>query len=187
MNRRSHFFFALELPNACKDELEGWAGKIKEAYSFKSWVHPLDYHITLAFLGAAQEERLKTACDLIEARLTESEPLMLRINGLGTFGQKESPRILWADAEATKEMRHIRKMVYDACLEAGFELDAKPFVPHITLARRSKNAIEPNSIIERGRELPAIEAQKIEHIVLYRTDTEKLPKYEPLVRFTLGG
>ncbi|WP_455662526.1 RNA 2',3'-cyclic phosphodiesterase [Pradoshia sp.] len=186
MNRKSHFFFALELPESCKRELNGWAGRIKETYSFKSWVHPEDYHITLAFLGFAKEERLKKACGLIETRIEGYEPLIIQLKGLGTFGQKDSPRILWADAEETKEMHPIRKMVYEACLEAGFELDTKPFVPHITLARRSKDIIGPNSITEWGRQLPAIEPQKIDHIVLYRTDTEKLPKYEAIARFEIG-
>ncbi len=69
MNRESHYFFALELPESCKNKLNEWAGTIKEAYSFKSWVHPEDYHITLAFLGFAEEERLKKACSLIETRI----------------------------------------------------------------------------------------------------------------------
>mgnify|MGYP003553555596 FL=1 len=185
MNRRSHFFFALELPQACKRELNDWAARTREVYSFKTWVHPEDYHITLAFLGAAEEEKLKKACELIAERKKGFGSLLIQIKGLGTFGQKNSPRILWADAEETKVMLPVRRMVYDACLEAGFELDTKPFVPHITLARRSRNNIEPESMIEWGRQLPAIEQQKINQIVLYRTDTEKLPKYEPIARFTL--
>ena len=186
MNRRSHFFFALELPKACKRELNGWASRTKEAYAFKSWVHPEDYHITLAFLGYAEEERLKKACALIETQIKEYRTFMLQIKGLGTFGQQNSPRILWADAKEKKAMLPVRNMVYKACLEAGFELDTKPFVPHITLARRSKSTIEPGSITEWGSQLPAFEPQKIEHIVLYRTDTEKQPKYEAIERFALG-
>ncbi|KMY43446.1 hypothetical protein AC622_03715 [Bacillus sp. FJAT-27916] len=186
MNRRSHYFFALELPKECKRELNDWAGRAGDVYAFKSWVHPEDYHITLAFLGAAEQDKLKIALKLIEQKIAQYQPFLIEINGLGTFGQKDSPRILWADSEKSTMMQTVREMVYNACLEAGFELDTKPFVPHITLARRSKNKIEPGSITEWGSGLPRIEPCEIKNVVLYRTDTEKQPKYEPIVRFAIG-
>ncbi len=38
---------------------------MKGNFPFKRWVHELDYHITLTFLGSAQEEKLVEATSLV--------------------------------------------------------------------------------------------------------------------------
>ena len=77
--------------------------------------HPAGLHLTLAFLG--QTERLDAACSALET-LARSGRFLLTAEGLGRFGDT-----WWAGTPRR------------ALEEAGFSLEKRPFVPHITLAR----------------------------------------------------
>ena len=57
----AHYFFALALPSEVKRDLHALSESIQKEFPFKKWVHPEDYHITLAFLGHAPEPMLNEA------------------------------------------------------------------------------------------------------------------------------
>lgn len=185
MNNQKHYFFALELPSQAKQALEQWSTILKREEIFKNWVYREDYHITLAFLGHAQEEMAKQAAKLIEKRLIKQSSVISQINGIKTFGKPKSPRILWAGLEENPIVKDIQKIVANSCIETGFKLDTKPFVPHITIARRALKTLEMDQLAKWNRALPEINSFLIENIVLYRTNIGNIPKYEPLVRLKL--
>ncbi|RKI99580.1 RNA 2',3'-cyclic phosphodiesterase, partial [Butyricicoccus sp. 1XD8-22] len=59
MSNNHHYFFAVKLPDEVKTFMSEWVQKNKREYPFARWVHPEDYHITLAFLGFAEEQKLQ--------------------------------------------------------------------------------------------------------------------------------
>jgi len=67
-----HYFFALSLPEEIKLKLKEYCNQLKKSYPFARWVHELDYHITLAFLGQASKEQLNQATELVGQNLHES-------------------------------------------------------------------------------------------------------------------
>ena len=131
-----HFFFAVRLPQEIKYEIQKKCQSIEEYFPFKNWVHHEDYHITLAFLGSAPVDKLKSAQNLVKSALKEEKGFQLHMNEIGIFGAEESPRIFWADVQKEEKLSLLREKVYMACAEAGFALETRPFRPHITLARR---------------------------------------------------
>ena len=185
MNRQDHYFFAIELPKEVKESLGDWVTELKHIYSYKSWVHPSDYHITVAFLGGASQSMLDGAIKLLQSKIKEHSSFPLTITGLGTFGMKDSPRILWADVRKQPLLYELQKDVWTACTKIGFELDTKPFTPHITMARRCLEKTEGGSIDQVEDSLPFIPEFKVRHLVLYRTNSHSIPKYEPIVKFRL--
>ncbi|PKR84349.1 RNA 2',3'-cyclic phosphodiesterase [Heyndrickxia camelliae] len=171
-----HYFFALLLPQHIKSYLHEKCEQIKMEFPFKKWVHHEDYHITLAFLGHAQEEQLEKADMYVKDVLSHSEGFELALHKLGVFGRQDSPRIFWANTKESQQLTDIRKLVYDSCTKAGFKLDPRHFAPHITLARNwegkdrfSLEALKPFALEE------IIFTAK--HVVLYETHLNKTPKY----------
>ena len=65
MQKNTHYFWAISLSEDVKKTMFMEFEKIKGYFPFKRWVHELDYHITLTFLGSAQEEKLEVATKLI--------------------------------------------------------------------------------------------------------------------------
>ena len=101
------------------------------------WVEPENLHLTLAFLGEVEESSLPLIEDAVYAATeAESDPLRLSAQGLGGFPDDRSARVLWAGVDGdVPRLIALRKRLVGELRNAGFEVDARRFRPHITLAR----------------------------------------------------
>ena len=176
---KTHFFFALVLPDEVKAYLHGVTEQIKPDYPFKKWLHQADYHITMAFLGDAPEPMRKDAIQRVKQALAGESSFNLELSETGVFGQKDSPRILWADVKREERLYAIQSKIYNACTEAGFMLDKKPFKPHITLARKFTGE---NFSLDGLRHSASLGPQgfKATRIALYQTHIGASPSYVPI-------
>lgn len=185
MEKKTHYFYALKLPHEVKLQLEKICNQLQ--FPFDRWVHQEDYHITLAFLGYANKEQLHASLHFVREMLVESHSFPLTIDHLGVFGKKDSPRIFWAGTEPEERLSKLRKLVYDACHKAEFQLETRPFHPHITLARKWTGDIPfSDSILTQKNPFvqDTINFQANE-VVLYKTNLVKVPKYEVVESFRL--
>lgn len=184
MTAASHFFFALSLPEDVKAAIGEKSHILEKQLPFKKWLHPEDYHITLAFLGNAEEDMLTKALRLAEDALSGEQPFRLKLAHAGVFGPSESPRILWIGTEPSSPLTVIRDHVYNASLQAGFSLDKKPFKPHITIARK---CTAPDFSLDKLAGTADIypEAFTARTVTLYRTHIGKRPSYEPVHSISL--
>ncbi|WP_175990635.1 RNA 2',3'-cyclic phosphodiesterase [Bacillus sp. Marseille-Q1617] len=175
---KTHYFFALSLPDEMKKEVHELTVPIVEEDSFKKWVHPEDYHITLAFLGDSSQEDLDQAIDHVTQSLHNLGSFPLSLKRFGTFGKSDEPRIFWMGVNPSSTLHQIREKVYEACEEAGFQLDSRPFTPHITVGRKWN---KPSAFSKEWvSEFNPVETHchTIREIVLYRTHLDRIPKYE---------
>jgi len=183
--RNTHFFFALTLPDELKEELHIQLEKLKFSFTFKKWLHSADYHITMAFLGDASEPMRTKAMNLVQKALENKGAFELILDGIGTFGRPEQPRILWTGVEIEPRLFDVQEKVYQACLDAGFTLDSKPFKPHITLARKYEG--EEAFSLEQASDLVVFEQKRFlaAQITLYQTHIGATPSYEPVFSIKL--
>ena len=186
MESRTHYFWAIKLPPVTKqfiyDELE----KVKEFFPFKRWVHQQDYHITLAFLGNAEQIMLDISIDLVNKSLIEEKAFSLTLNRLDVFGKMSSPRIFWAGVEQDTRLADIQSQCYKACKKAGIKLEGTPFNPHITLARNWGGELFERNVL--GNHNPFQDNEKpfwVKEVVLYRTKFGATPKYEEVTNILL--
>ncbi|MFS0822357.1 RNA 2',3'-cyclic phosphodiesterase [Bacillus sp. 1P02SD] len=188
MEHQTHYFLALALPAETKELLSKWREMLEPRLMFKSWVHPEDLHITLAFLGGQASFKQLTDIKRQMAEIAKQyERFTLQINELGTFGKTDSPRILWAGVEESESLRMLQKDVYLACTDLGFSLDKRRFTPHITMARRwkSESSFLPTQLQDIVQPKEDKSIFKAEHFVLYQTHLNRSPKYQPLSIFSL--
>lgn len=189
MKQHTHFFIAVPIEKAQKDMIHSWLANKKDYFSFKSWVHQDDYHITLAFLGHVDSIDLLTQLsELLKEKVAKISPFVLSLKGIDVFGKKDFPRIFWAGIEDSSPLHYLQKQVFHACKESGFNLDSKPFRPHITLARRWKSE-NPFVRSEEFKQAFQEESQSflVKNIHLYRTHLDRVPKYETIDVFPLQG
>lgn len=100
------------------------------------WVPPGQIHLTLVFLGdvfAGQVDAITAAMNSAAGMCYSFD---VQIAGLGFFGSRHQPRVIWAGVGAGAE----ESVVLQAELAAGFRalnlvLDNRPFNPHLTLGR----------------------------------------------------
>jgi 2'-5' RNA ligase len=185
----THYFLAIPIPQATKQLYLEWRQLVKEKLPFKSWVHHEDYHITLMFLGDAPFSKIQEVKTEMKRIANKHHAFPLQLKGLGTFGKNESPRIFWSGLDVPKELIEMQRDIFDACVDVGFNLDKRPYHPHMTLARRWQSELdfphaELSQLFQPKEELLAFQ---VENIVLYQTHLNRSPKYQPLSIFPLSG
>ncbi len=94
---------------------------------------PLDkIHLTLAFLGEADDARTRDA--LHAAGRAAFEPVQVTLDCVGSF---RGARVAWAGSRVTDAPLAAAQARLERALRAsGFALEDRAFTPHVTLARR---------------------------------------------------
>ena len=98
------------------------------------WVPSESLHITLKFLGETTSDLQPNIVTALENTVTRV-PMLLGLKGGGVFPAKSSA-IFWAGVDGDVEkLAQLAASVEQACLPLGFKAEARPFHPHLTVAR----------------------------------------------------
>ena len=107
-----------------------------------SWVPPAKMHLTIKFLGDMDEQLLDPLLGVVERAIGSQPSVNVPVERLGAFPSPHSPRVLWVGPSEhwergteAKRMVEIRGAIEEAGESLGFLREAKPFSPHLTLAR----------------------------------------------------
>ncbi|MGG7621066.1 RNA 2',3'-cyclic phosphodiesterase [Bacillus coreaensis] len=187
MDKKTHFFYAVKIPSDTKKLVYNKLLPLQKEFPFQKWVHPEDYHITLAFLGNSEIGMLEKSIQFVSDALKKENTFPLEMEGLDTFGRKESPRIFWVRLVEQICLYEVRKKVFHACELAGYSLEKRPFHPHITVARKWKGdtLFTPESLQQKNPFVRDTISFVANEMVLYQTHLEREPKYEVIQSFKL--
>ena len=133
---KHHYFIALPLPDEVRQFLQEKVELLKQQFPFQKWVHEEDYHLTLAFLGDSEPNKLAQCWRDCEMALQNEKCFSLRLHEFGTFGRRDQPRIFWSAPMSEDRLIFVQDIVATVCKKNNFRLDERPFRPHITLARK---------------------------------------------------
>ncbi len=129
-------FVALELPEAFVGEMVGVARTLARAIEGR-FVPRGNYHLTLAFLGDIDEAACERAMSALDEACAGARPVRVASAGLGKFG-RASDATLWLGIAEGSELMALAAAVREKLAAHEVAFDAKPFKPHITLARRAR-------------------------------------------------
>lgn len=182
-----NFFLALPLPDFVRKLLEERAHQLRSEYSFKSWVSSADYHITLVFLGKEVFGDIKSFGKELSPVITHHPTFRIGLGRIGTFGKKGKPSVLWNGVRADKTMYDLQRDLHKKCTDLGFDLDDRPFHPHITLARKwnSTEKLDPSKLESNINGDEGTRSWTASEVVLYRSQPNTSPKYQVAERFPL--
>ncbi len=142
-------FLAVELSHALQAELALVQQELKHTIEPEmkrdmriSWARPASIHLTLKFLGDMDEQVIDPLRATFDQAIGSQTAVNVPLERLGVFPRPHSPRVLWMGpsehwergAEA-KRISEIHGAIEQACEGLGFLREAKPFSPHLTLAR----------------------------------------------------
>ena len=150
-------FVALPLPEVAQASLAGLGAGIKGA----RWNPAENLHLTLRFIGDVEEPQCDDIAELLP--LIEGARFILRIRGLGHFGDRRRARVLWAGTEANQAMNHLQARIEGLLCRAGVAPEGRKFSPHITLARLkgvSPSELAPYLHAHEGFWLPDVEIDR---------------------------
>jgi len=156
-------FLALNIPDAVKNAL--LAFQPKPGAGLRP-VNREGLHLTLCFIGVAEIEPVHRAVRTLHAR-----GFPLQIKGLGQYRHAKGGA-LWAGVEPGEALLTLQRGLSVVLGRAHIQTGAKPFRPHITLARYkvgvSTSGIE--RFLQQSDRL-VLDPIRIHQFVLYSSDT----------------
>ncbi len=179
-------FLCIELPEVVRQALGRGEEPLRKRYPDLRWVHPDSLHITLKFCGEGSPETVEQFAASF-GRLCGSagiSPFGLIPGASGGLPSLSRMRTLCVGVEGEKEvLRAAAETAEKAGEECGLPRSARPFLPHITLAR----ARTPLRLLrEELPEFPPF-AWTVEEIVLMKSTLRPSgPEYAPLFSWPLG-
>lgn len=100
-------------------------------YPKARWSHPLDLHLTLAFLGELTPAEL--ACAEAAAGRVSASAFPVSVDTLGVFRRS---RVLWCGpSQASTGLLDLVERLQSQLTLCGFEPEGRPYRAHLTLAR----------------------------------------------------
>lgn len=152
-----------------------------------SWVRKDQMHLTLAFLGDTEENIIPNLVSGIETVVKSHHSFRITLAGLGVFRNIHDPRVIWTGCESEKEFGQIKTETDKVLTALEFEVEERPFSPHLTLGR-IKFMRHPNHL---GQLIgvykdTVFQSDTIGKIVLYESKlTTGGPEYTPVHKFSL--
>jgi 2'-5' RNA ligase len=161
-----------------KDELKGMNVK---------WVETENMHLTLSFLGNTSLEQVKQIVLRVKEITSFYKAFPTRLKGLGAFKNVHNPQVLWIGIEADPTLELIYGDIQKVVDELGFDIESRPFKPHLTLGR-VKSCSNDNNLKELFQKVAGkIDETFISNTIVYyeSTLTPAGPVYKPISVFQL--
>ena len=180
-------FLAVELSQKLRAELAALQQELMQSIEPEmqrdmriSWVPPAKMHLTIKFLGDMDEQLLDPLLGVVERAIGSQPFVNVPLERLGAFPSPQSPRVLWVGPSEhwergteAKRMVEVRGAIEEAGGSLDFLREAKPFSPHLTLARikmgerRIGAALAKSGVLDRPLSLGSL---AVESVVLMKSE-----------------
>lgn len=143
-------FVALVPPPDVLDELEEFLAPHRDFLPELRWLHRGLLHVTLTFLGDADDHTLDKLLPRLQRAVSRHERLTLSLAGAGAFpGKGTHARVLWTGLYGDRRrLARLAASTSAARRRVGMPADKHPtFRPHLTLAR-SRTPVDVRPLLE---------------------------------------
>lgn len=123
-------FIGIPLDPAVVEELAALTERLKSPSDGLRWSAPAGWHITLQFLGKTSVEQY--ACLVPALRRIPFSPFEVQLEPPGFF---DRAGVFFAGVMLSLQLIRLQELVVAATRPCGFVPEARPYHPHITLAR----------------------------------------------------
>jgi len=128
-------FLAINLPADVRHEVIDATAPLRETAPDLSWVDESKLHLTLKFLGDVAPDAPARLVEAAERAASRSAPLAMSVREIGAFPNFRRARVVWIGVEQEPRLELLHHDLEMECEQLGFEVEGRPFRPHITLAR----------------------------------------------------
>ena len=153
------------------------------------WIDPQNLHLTLRFLGNTDDSQLIDISKALDDLIPQFSQFELDIVGLGVFGKRSAPKILWAGVKMPENIYKLVENIEEIVCNAGFEGETRPYSPHLTLSRIKalSDSTRLLDLVDQYKQTHFL-TQKVGEIILYESVLKSFGAvYEPLRIFDLNN
>ena len=130
-------FVSVDLPEDVERALGRAAQSLRDArIEGLRAVRPDGVHLTLKFLGDVPGSRVDEIARAVSETVAGHQRFQVSTGGFGAFPNNRRPQVLWVGIDGRVDPLMRLQADVDSALGAlGFPTEARPFHPHLTLAR----------------------------------------------------
>ncbi len=132
MGRR--LFYAVNFSREMISAIGKRQNSLRPLISRGNWSRAENFHITLHFIGPAEEEELPLFKEALEKAAEGTAPFRLVFNGYGHFRQREGDLIFLKARDRDGELAHLSRLIRES-IDRG---DRRELKPHVTLVRNAR-------------------------------------------------
>jgi 2'-5' RNA ligase len=163
-------FVAVNIPAHERDRLHAALAPLRELGLTVRWTAPESLHLTLKFLGSADERQVDVVKEIVADAAARSASFVLSLGGVGGFPDLIRPRVWWIGVERDPALAEVRARLEADLAAVGFPEEDRPFSPHITIGRaRDRAARMPRSVADLAHTIDYRARVPIETIDLMRS------------------
>lgn len=185
-------FAALVPPEEAVEHLDSFLEPRRAAAEFR-WTRPEHFHLTLAFMPAADDFRVEEYVDRLAASLDGLPQAELRLAGAVTFPDPSRARVLATSVAVVEEptavvLERAAERARNAAVATGIEVDGQRFRAHLTVARTGGRPVEMTNWVRllETYEGPAWPFAAVEVIASHLGEgPRRTPRYERLATIEL--
>lgn len=129
-------FIAVEIPRDLRQRIVEHIGRLRgELPELRaSWSRIDNLHLSLKFLGNVLPGDIPKLSQAVARAAQTVSQFEITVSGCGTFPPRDRPKVLWIGAQAA-DLQSLHSAVEQECAAVGFPREARPFHPHLTIAR----------------------------------------------------
>jgi 2'-5' RNA ligase len=184
-------FCALELPQHVCDRVLQHIAKLKEStpQARASWARAANLHLTIKFLGDISQHGVDDLSAAAARAAASVEPFHLRVDQSGVFPQRGPAKVLWLSVEdLAGTLTRLQTTLEEEFALAGFAKEARPFHPHLTVARlRQAQDARALTSAHKSLRFEPVEFEVRELLVIRSELSSEGSKYSIISRHDFGG
>ncbi len=127
-------------------------GRLDSSRADLKTVRPELMHLTLKFLGDAEESLIDEIVERMAKATDGVQPFRIRLKGMGAFPSLSVIKVVWVGIEDGGPLERIAQELDESMSELGFEREKRGFKAHLTLARTrsAKNIANVQDILKEN-------------------------------------
>lgn len=128
-------FTGIKLAEEARDKILKELQPFKKAGPSIRWIDSGNIHLTLKFIGEADEAMTARITAALASAKIAIAPFGLRLSGFGKFPVGDDLHIFWAGVQDNPALLALFTGIEEVLLPLGIERETRPFHPHLTLGR----------------------------------------------------
>jgi len=169
-------FVAIPIPEPTREAVGALLAPVRAMAFDRSprWVRPETLHVTLRFLGDTPPEVVPAVARVVREAVGDADAFEVRLAGAGAFpAHGRKIRALWVGiADGGDHLAGLERSLTGALVQLGWSPEARPFAPHLTVARTDAASIRDAALAAQALEAAAAgwaSEFRAEQVVLYRS------------------
>lgn len=159
---------SVQTANALTQAAESLQRRAKDARLDLKWVAPVNYHVTLKFLGSTRADTVGAVRDALENAIVGVEPFRFRTARIGAFPSLEKASVVWAGVEGPLD--DLAARIDKAMAGIGYAPEKRAFHAHVTLARLRETRPVKDVVLPLSEQM--FSDTRVDGVTLFESETK---------------